>query len=221
MTQEAKALIGIVAATLLILFGGIFLLSKSSPTPTTTNTQSATIAKENLIRDDSYKIATPTAKVTIVEFADFQCPACAAAHPTLKQLRQEYQGRVNFVFRHFPLLSHRYGQIAAEAAEAAGKQGKFFEMHDMLLENQQEWSESDKPIEQFIQYTKKLNLDADQFKKDVDSNAFFEKVRRDVNDGNVLGVNSTPTFFINEEKVTGVLPIDTFRSKINAALNNN
>lgn len=94
-----------------------------------------------LIRPNSNKISTPSAKVTLVEFSDLQCPACAQAHPVVKQILEENKGNINFVYRHFPLSQHKNARIAAEAAEAAGEQGKFFEMVSKLFENQNKWSE--------------------------------------------------------------------------------
>src|SRR5581483_190972 len=95
-----------------------------------------------LTRNANHKITSTNTKVTIIEFADFQCPACGQAHPALKQILEEYKGKVTFIYRHFPLPQHQNAILAAKASEAAGEQGKFWEMHDMLYEKQNEWSES-------------------------------------------------------------------------------
>lgn len=210
MTTEAKTIFGIGIASIIIVVGGVLMLGQNSPPP-----QSDSKALE---RGDSYKISSTSAKVTVVEFADFQCPACGQAHPIVKQIIEQYQGKINFVYRHFPLPQHQNAQLAAEAAEAAGEQGKFWQMHDLLFENQSSWSEQSSALDIFVDYAKELNLDIDKFKKQVEDNKFADKIKRDVNDGRDLGVNATPTFFINGQKFPGVLGLAEFRNKIEAGL---
>src|SRR6478609_1380375 len=119
MNQEAKIITIIGVITLVLLVGGIFLLGKSSTTSSTKADPAV------LVKNDSHKISSDSAKLTVVEFGDYQCPACAMAQPTVKQLLSTYSGRVNFVFRHFPLPQHSNAIPAAMAAEAAGTQGKY------------------------------------------------------------------------------------------------
>ena len=133
------------------------------------------------------------AAVTLVEYGDFQCPSCGAAHPIVQQVREALGDRLRFVYRHFPLSQmHEYAFGAAEAAEAAGAQGKFWEMHDMLFENQEALSEQD-----LLSYAADLGLDVDRFASDLNDGTFDEKVRHDFMGGVKSGVNGTPTFFIN------------------------
>lgn len=214
MTNEAKILIGISVATIAIVIGASLLIGGSSPSES-----AAPIANtEALRRPDSNVKGAKESKVTIVEFGDFQCPACAAAHPVVNQVAREYEGKVSFVFRNFPLAMHKNANIAAQAAEAAGAQGKFFEMHDELFSNQKDWENSSNPMEQFSRYAADLKLDVDQFKADVESKKFEKKVEQDVNDGYAVGVSATPTFFINGVKQEGGLQYNDFKEIIDAEL---
>jgi len=171
-----------------------------------------------LIRSTSHKTTDTDTKVTIVEFGDFQCPACGAAHPIVAKLLEDYKGKITFVFREFPLPMHPNGKIAAEAAEAAGSQGKFFQMHDKLYDNQKEWAESKNPMDYFVKYAKEIGLKVDYFTNDMKSHTYNQKIQNDVTDGNALNVNATPTFFINGQMQAGGLPYDEFKAKIDAAL---
>lgn len=140
-------------------------------------------------------------KVTVVEFSDFQCPACRAAQGLVKQL--EGKEGVKIVYRHFPLSSiHKNAQIAAEAAEAAYAQGKFWEMHDLLFEKQSEWAEEKSPEGKFIEYAKSLELNADEFTKALAEHSYRQLVLDDYQEGIRLSVNATPTFFVNGRKAT-------------------
>lgn len=159
------------------------------------------VSADILTRSDSQKILVPNAKVTLVEFADFQCPACRAIHPLVQQILKDYQGKITFVFRNFPLPQHRYAVISAEAAEIAGDQGKFWEMHDAIFEHQDEWANSKSPKNLFIQYAKNLDLNVDEFTKSLNDNKYTDKIGRDKSDGNLANVDSTPTFFVNGQKL--------------------
>lgn len=216
MTSEAKILIGIGVATLILIVGAIFFLGKSSQGP------SGPIPKADnsiLLKDDSFKVATTSAKVTIVEFSDFQCPACKSVQPTVDQILKDYQGKVNFYYRHFPLPQHKNAVPAALAAEAALEQGRFWEMANILFSKQEDWAESSNAKDLFLDYTKELNLNEDQFKKDLENNKFTQKIERDNTDALTLKLNSTPTFFVNGEKVPGALSYSEFKSRIDAELN--
>jgi len=196
MTQELKILIGIGIATLLVIVGAVFFLSNQSPT---SEVSPETVAQnqEFLVRENSNRIGSESASVTLVEFADFQCPACKSTHPVIKRLLSEYQEDVQFVFRHFPLPGHKNAKVAAYAAEAAGRQGKFWEMHDMLFANQGEWAESNSPVDLFTTYASELELDTDQFAEDIEDDELISKVNDDQRDGSILGVSATPTIFVN------------------------
>lgn len=200
MSNEAKTLFGIGIVTLIILFGGVYFLSK---TPTGVNTRTQKADSKLLIRKESNKITAESAKLTLVEFVDFQCPGCGNMHPVVKQILKDNKGKITFVYRNYPLSQHKNAQIAAEAAEAAGSQRKYWEMVDLLFENQAEWSESNTPLDIFADYAKRLTLDVEKFKQEVSDQSHIDKINQDKDDGNNLGVNSTPTFFINNEKFEG------------------
>lgn len=135
----------------------------------------------------------PDAAVTLVEYGDYECPHCGAAHPIVNQIREILAGRLRFVYRHFPLSQmHPHAFPAAEAAEAAAAQGRFWEMHDMLFENQHALADRD-----LLSYASALGLDVNRFAGDIRSGTFAEKIRADFLGGVKSGVNGTPSFFIN------------------------
>lgn len=214
MSTENKIFAGLGIATIAIVVAGAFLLGGSS----TPDKPAAPIDQKLLVKGDSATKGPKNSKVTVVEFGDFQCPACGASHPIVKQITDEYKSNVTFVFRHFPLPMHKNAVKAALAAEAAGSQNKFFEMHDLLFENQGEWGESNSPDEHFKKYASELKLDIDKFKEDLKNKVGEDKINNDKADGNAAGVNSTPTFFINGQKQAGGLPYDQFKALIEQEL---
>lgn len=140
--------------------------------------------------------------VQILKYSDYSCPACAAYVPLEEQLKAEYGDLVEFGYRHFPLQSFRHSALAAYSAEAARNQGKFKEMHDMIFENQQDWSPGHvNAREYFISYAEELNLDIDQFEADLESEAIHDKVESHRQEGIRRTVNSTPTYFIDGHKL--------------------
>lgn len=151
--------------------------------------------KDKVVRDDSWvRQGEKDAKVTVVEYGDFQCPACGSAYQPLKDLETLYKDKsVRFVYRHFPLTQiHQFAYKAAEAAEAAGAQGKFFEMHDKLYENQTKLTDDD-----LRSYAKSVVGDFAKWEEDFKSGKYSTRVDQDTADGNALGVSSTPTFVVN------------------------
>ncbi len=142
------------------------------------------------------------APVTLEEFGDFQCPPCGRLHPELKKLESEYgPARLRVMFRQFPLAMHAHALEAARAAEAAGVQGQFWEMHDLLYENQAKWNEARDARQIFINFAIALGLDSERFARDMDSAQASERVERDQARGNSLGVTGTPTVFVNGREV--------------------
>lgn len=143
-------------------------------------------------------------KVILVEYADFQCPACGSAHPGLKTLTEQYKGQIAFVFRNFPLSTiHPNARAASAAAESAGLQGKYWEMHNSLFENQNAWSDlqGNARTDAFVSYAKTLGLDTAKFTTDLASTDVNQKISFDQAIGKKLGVDSTPTFYLNGTKV--------------------
>ena len=140
------------------------------------------------------------APVTLLEYGDFECPFCGQAFWELKRLEQAVGDRVGFVFRHFPLAhAHPHARLAAEAAEAAGAQGKFWEMHDTLFTNQRALELPD-----LLEYADDIGLDKPRFTRDLQDHCFLPKVRRDFREGVRSGVNGTPTIFINGDRFDGM-----------------
>ncbi|MEJ2857862.1 MULTISPECIES: DsbA family protein [unclassified Saccharothrix] len=171
-------------------------------------------------------------KVTLVEFLDYQCPACAAYYANItKKLEQDYQGRITIVTRNYPLEMHPLAQPAAKAAEAAAKQGKYKEMYHALYDGFQNWAVNGRATSddaaaataKFEEYATSIGLDLAKFRADVDSSEVKAVIDRDLADGQALGVNSTPTFFLNGKKFEptgGTYPdVDReLRAEIDAAL---
>jgi protein-disulfide isomerase len=155
-----------------------------------------------------------TAPVTIVEFAEFQCPFCMRARPTLEQIRATYKDQVRFVWKHLPLVSiHSHAMDASIAAEAARNQGRFWEYHDKLFANQAHLEPND-----LRKYAQELGLDLDQFDKDRDDQKLRTAVLDDMAEAKSLGVRSTPTFLINGRLVSGAMPFETFSTIIEEEL---
>ncbi|HEX8723503.1 MAG TPA: thioredoxin domain-containing protein [Pyrinomonadaceae bacterium] len=161
-----------------------------------------------------------SASVTLEEFSDFQCPACGNLEPGLRRVVKDYGERVRLVFRNFPLSMHKYAFLAARAAEAAGQQGKFWEMHDALYDSQKEWSEAMEPRVQFVAYATRLGLDVERFKADMERQDLADRIKADYARGMSLGVKGTPTVYLNgRELVPGKLVTeDDLRREIDAAL---
>lgn len=172
----------------------------------------------NVVDSDWVK-GTEEAEATLIEYGDFQCPACGAYYPMVKQLIDDYPESLRVVYRHYPLPSHPSAIPAALASEAAGDQGKFWEMHDMLFERQEEWSELRNPKDRFIEYAQELELDIEQFETYYESDEARDDVNVDLLSGNKLGVNATPTFYLNGTKLQPVRSYDEFSSRIQEAIN--
>ena len=169
---------------------------------------------KNLSSDDWVR-GNPDAKVTLVEYSDFQCPACANYYTIVHRLTDEFGDRMKFVYRHFPLREiHAHAQIAAQAAGAAGKQGKFWEMHDQLFEHQKEWAEDRNIEERILGYAAAVSLDIDQFKTDLRSDAVEAKVNTDYSGGSLAGITGTPTFFLNGKRIQNPRNYDEFKTYI-------
>ena len=164
-----------------------------------------------------------TPKVTLVEFGDFQCPACKTYYPMIQGLSDTYKDRsFRLMIKHFPLTSaHKNAFGAAMAAEAAGAQGKFFEMHDILYEKQDEWAQlpAVEARDKFILYAKELMLDLGKFEKDLENRDLEGKIRANQDEGINNGVSGTPTFFLNGKILQNPRSVDEFKKIIDEELN--
>lgn len=158
-------------------------------------------------------------KATLIEYSDFQCPACRAYEGILQSMEKDFSKDVTLVYRNYPLPQHQNAQGAAEAAEAAGKQGKFWEMHDLLFLGQDEWSASTDASSIFERYAKSLGLDVERYKKDEASDEVKEKIKTDSRSGNTAKVAGTPTFYLDGEKLENIGSEEDFRARITKVLN--
>ncbi len=159
-------------------------------------------------------LGSDAAKITLVEYGDFQCPHCRAAVAVVDELRSRYGENLRFAFRHFPLAKmHPQAREAAEAAEAAAVQGKFWEMHARLFRQPPELEH-----EQLIRHAKDLGLDVERFRNELESHAHAARVQEDLSSGVRSGVNGTPTFFINGVRHNGGYALDTLVKAIELVL---
>ena len=159
------------------------------------------------------------AAVTLVEYSDFQCPACGAFQPVLNEVLAQYGDKIRFEYKHFPLVQiHPFAEPAARAAEAAGQQGKFFEYADMLFAKQAEWSKASNPTGFFTRYATELGLDMDLFAKHQKSSVLSDNVRAQMAEARGLGLTGTPSFYLNGVKMENATYED-FKAQIEAAVN--
>lgn len=161
-----------------------------------------------------------TGSLTLVEYGDFQCPACAAYKSTVDAVVEKYKDQITFQFRHFPLTQmHPNAFAGARAAEAASKQGKFWEMYDTLYTNQTTWSSSNRPNDSFNNYAKNIGLNIDTFKSDFKSSAVNDAINADRKAGEKDGITGTPTFILDGKKLDSPAPsVDVFSKLIDEAL---
>lgn len=214
--------------------GGWWLYSRSKAQPVKTNTNSSTANKpavDNRAALELYAkapagaqpanmLGSQSATVVVEEFADFQCGTCAAVHPKLKEINSIYSGRIKFIYRNFPLTQiHKNAYEAAVAVEAAGMQGKFWAMQDQLFSNQQAWSNSNDARKLFEEYAQKIGLNVPQFQSDVLGLPAKNRVNKDLERGLALGINGTPTVFINGVRIGAEqIDVNTMRQFIDAEL---
>ncbi len=153
---------------------------------------------------EDHVFGTDSQKVVLVEYGDFQCPGCGSLYPKLHTVKEKYKDQLTFVFRNFPLTSiHPNALVAATAAEAAGLQGKWWEYHDKLFENQSDWSNlnANNREAKFEAYAKDLGLNTETFTKDLSSKKIIDKIDRDRKLGKKAGADSTPTLILNGKKL--------------------
>lgn len=188
-------LVGSLGVTVFIVIAVAVLFTKKANAPVLPSDPNIVLGNARFSKGET------TSKITIVEFSDLQCPACKATQPLVDEIMKEASTSARLVYRQFPLRSvHKNALAAAKAAEAAGVQGKFWEMHDKLFANQTDWEEDADPAVHFEGYAKEVGLNVDTWKKDFQDKKLETKIERDEQDGNTLGVNATPTFFVNNVK---------------------
>jgi protein-disulfide isomerase len=158
-----------------------------------------------------------TAPVTLVEFGDYECPSCGYYYPIVEELLRRYPDKVKLEFHHYPLIQmHAHALAAAMAAEAAGDQGKYWEMHDMLYKNQPQWARNPNPESQFLAYAADLGLDANKFMRSLKSPDVEKRILEDIQRGSAAKVEGTPTFYINGQSINPLpMGVDEFAAIIN------
>lgn len=194
-TKIALGSLGVIVALVVVLVA-INRGDNDEPAPTANSPQNSL-----LLRDNSRVMGEPgSSDVTFVEFLDFECEACRAAFPIVEDLRETYAGEVTFVVRYFPLPGHFNSQRAARAVESAARQDQFEAMYQRMYETQAEWGEAQEPKDAlFRTFADDLGLDMDQYDADYASPKVANRVQQDMDDGIELGVQGTPTFYLNGE----------------------
>lgn len=201
----------IIIALTVLIFGGIFVVNSNK------KAENSSTAKNS--KGTEHIRGKNTAGVKLVEFGDYQCPGCGAFFPTVEQVVQKYGDQIAFQFKNFPLTSiHPNAFAAARAAEAAGMQGKFWEMNSLIYTNQSTWSEQSDATPIFAKYAEQLSLNMEQFKKDSGSTKVNDLINADLAIGAKKGVSATPTFLLNDEKIDVSNSVDSFSAKIDAAI---
>ena len=205
--RKAKIWAAWIATVVAIVFGLWWLVASS-------NSQSkAAVPPSSEIVARDWRRGGEQALAQIIEYSDFQCPACGTYFPIIQELTEEFGDSVRFAYRHFPLRAiHPNAEAAARAAEAAGAQGAFWGMHDALFERQSEWSGARNPFDSFAGYAALLGLDAARFEADYNSDAVKDAVRAHETAGRRLGVAGTPTFVVNGERIENPKSPEEFRA---------
>lgn len=227
--KNIPLLIATLIGTLALVFGVAFLFGRSTP-PEIVDIATLKQGARHILPPDGQNVASASATISvtpvktspapeasseaspeaqrkvisIVEFSDMQCPACKAAQPLRASLQSKYPGQIEFIFRHYPLLQlHPNSMLAAQAVEAAGNLGKFWEMHDLLYEKQEEWSDlsHDEAEKKFVEYAESLKIEKDLFTKELNSDTVKTAVQSDINVGDQVKVDYTPTFFVEGKKM--------------------
>jgi len=204
MKRSAPVLI--IAIVLIGAIAAVWLFSRPSQQTGTLNGPTPTPGSEPAGAQPPHVRGNPNAPVTVEEFADFQCPTCGYYYPELKKMEGEFGDQLRVIFRENPLVpTHQFGLVAAQAAEAAGLQGEqqFWAMHDKLFENQKTWSEAKDVLPPFVDYAKQIGLDADRFVRDMNGEAVAQRIFQDGKRSHALGINQTPTFYVNGKEAKG------------------
>lgn len=205
---------GIIAA-IVIVFGVIIYASNHSQQTASKNSSG--------VQPTNHVEGNLSSNVKLVEYGDFQCPYCEAYFPTVQTVYNDYKDKISFQFRNFPLVNnHPNAFAAARAAEAAGLQGKYWEMHDTLYDsaNWQSWTPASDPTSYFDSYAQQLGLNVTQFKTDFASSKVNDLVRADMDAGNKLNIQGTPTFFLDGKQVQITNTVEAFKKVLDAEIAN-
>jgi protein-disulfide isomerase len=205
----------IILVVLGVAVGSVLYMTRSKSATTTTTTSNANQSQAGATQtptpppvrigvpgaEPPHTLGPANAPVRLEEFGDFECPPCGAFHPILKQMHEEFGDRLRITFRHFPLANHQHAVPAASAAEAAGLQGKFWEMHALIFEHQNDWRVAFDVRPIFEGYARQIGIDVERFKRDVTSDRVEQRIFLDGKRARSMGVGSTPTVFMNDREV--------------------
>jgi protein-disulfide isomerase len=201
-----------VVAVIVVIFAGITIVNGNKSSNKTKSSSSSSQLSQHVEGNNK-------ANVSLVEYGDYECPFCGQYYPTVKQVATEFNDQIHFQFRNFPLTSiHQNAFAGARAAEAAAQQGKFWEMHDLLYEQQTAWSTASEPSKSFNAYATQLGLDLTKFKADYASSKVNDTINADMAEGTKLGITGTPTFYLNGKKVDVGNNVADFEKVIKAAI---
>jgi protein-disulfide isomerase len=200
---------GFVIVLILIVWGLIASMNKQVAAPVLSTP--APVSSADHVRGPA------NAPVTVVEYSDFQCPACEAYYPLIEQLIAGASTTMRLVYRHFPLPQHPNAALAAQASEAASMQGKFWEMYGLLFQDHIEWTDVSDPHQVFEGYAVRLGLNADKFKSDMDGAAVKGIIESQLTEGQSIGIDYTPTFFVNGKVIANPQSYEAFKAIIDAA----
>ncbi|MFA6295218.1 MAG: thioredoxin domain-containing protein [Candidatus Paceibacterota bacterium] len=198
----------------LIIWGLIVAMNKPTGPLVPRGTPAPITAEDHITSILPSSDVTP---VTLIEYSDFQCPACGAYHILVEQLLASSTIPIKFVYRHFPLTQHLNAIPAAMASEAAGVQGKFWDMYHLIFEDTSEWTELSDPTSVFIGYATKIGLDLNKFKTDLTSSTLKTHINNDLKEGVRVGINATPTFFVNGKAIVNPTSYEAFKTLIETA----
>lgn len=208
-------------ASIIAIFGFLYLVYSATNKPETSNKVYTEVTKIN--SDDHIKWS-PNKKHILVEYGDYQCPACKSYFTIISQIEASGSGMTNvtknitFVYRNYPLTNlHQHAMEAAQAAEAAGRQKKYYEMGDTLYKNQEKWADLATATDYFTALAKELKLDVDKFKSDMNSSGVKEKIQKDMASGNSVTVQGTPTFYLDGKKLENISSFDEFKKILSDA----
>jgi protein-disulfide isomerase len=215
--ESTRVWVGGLVALTVVLFGVILAANSKNPAAVTPASITADQATILTVRDTDHVRGNPAAPVTLIEYGDFQCPGCGAVEPLLQQLVTEHGQSVRLVYRHFPLSRHAYAELMARAAEAADRQGRFYDLHDRLFAEQARWSSARDARELVVQYARDLGLNIDQFERDLADGGISARIANDEGEAAALKLPGTPSFFLNGQVLAMPRTYDDLVAAVEAA----
>lgn len=213
MSKTSWIIFSVVTACIFITLGVVSNSNKVDLSSIDVNKVQKASSKNGNIGDNIF--GNKESKVILVEYADFQCPGCGSTHPSIKALVEEYKDKIQYIYRNFPLTYHSNGKTSAYAAESAGLQDKYWEMHNKIFESQSVWQDLNKEdcVNLFVGYAESLGLDTEKFKTDIESENVAKKISYDQSLAYKAGVDATPTFVLNGTKLDSKVWGDTKKFK--------